>query len=127
MRLRMREMATAIPLIVSSAVCCSSSPEEAVLTQFFAAARLRDTTALASFATVRFEPRIDGIVTNFEVMRAGPEQRSPLRRMGSTRELDASVEGEIVRLSAAGVRSGIDVTHYERQVGSREVTIEAPV
>jgi hypothetical protein len=120
-------MAAAIALIVCSAAGCSSPPEAAVLSQFFAAARLRDTTALASFATIRFEPQRDGIVTNFEVTHTAPEQRRPLQGKDSISEHDANVEAEIVRLSAGGVRSGIDVTHYEGQVESKEVTIEAPV
>lgn len=40
-----------------------------MLTQFFAASRLRDLTALQNFATVVFEPAIDGIVTSFDVTR----------------------------------------------------------
>jgi hypothetical protein len=127
MRLLTREMAVAIALSVCSAAGCSSPQEEAVLDQFFAAARLRDTTALASFATVRFEPQIDGIVTEFEVTHAAPEQRRPISRKGAGDTGAASAEGEVVRLSAGGVRSGIDVTTYEGQVGSKEVTIEAPV
>ena len=127
MTLLTREMAVAIALCVCSAAGCSSPQEEAVLSQFFAAARLRDSTALASFATVRFEPRIDGIVTEFEVIHATPEHWKALPRRGSSNASDPRVEGEIVRLSAAGVRIGIDVANYEGQMGSKEVTIEAPV
>jgi len=127
MNLLTREMAAAIALILCSVAGCSSPPEEAVLGQFFAAARLRDTTALASFATIRFEPQIDGIVTDFAVTHAAPEQRRPIPGEAASRETDASVESEIVRLSAGAVRSGLDVTRYEGQMGSKEVTIEAPV
>ena len=86
MNLLTREMAAAIALIVCSAAGCSSPPEEAVLGQFFAAARLRDTTALASFATIRFEPQIDGIVTDFDVTHAAPEQRRPIPGTAASRE-----------------------------------------
>ena len=37
------------------------------------------------------------------------------------------MEGEIVRLSAGAVRPDLDITSYEGQMGSKEVTIEAPV
>jgi hypothetical protein len=55
-----------VALVVSS---CSTAPEQPLLTQFFAASRLRDLTALQSFSTVVFEPRVDGVVTSFEVTR----------------------------------------------------------
>ena len=120
-------MAATIALIVCSAAGCSSPSEEAVLIQFFAAARLRDTTALASFATVGFEPQVDGIVTDFDLTHAAPEQRRPIAGKAAGRERDGNVEDEIVRLSAGAVRGGLDVTRYEGQMGSKEVTIEAPV
>ena len=50
-----------------------------------------------------------------------------MSRTGAGNVGDTSVEGEVVRLSAGGVRGGIDVTNYEGQVGAKEVTIEAPV
>lgn len=53
-------------LIVSS---CSAPVEQPLLTQFFAASRLRDLTALQNFSTVVFEPAADGVVTGFEVTR----------------------------------------------------------
>ena len=95
MKLLTREMAAAIALIVCSVAGCSS-PEEAVLGQFFAAARLRDTTALASFATIRFDPQIDGIVTDFQVTHAAPEQRRPIPGKDASHEGAANVENEIV-------------------------------
>jgi hypothetical protein len=127
MKLLTREMAAAIALIVCSVAGCSSPPEEAVLGQFFAAARLRDTTALASFATIRFDPRIDGVVTDFEVTHAGPEQRRPIPGTDASRDGAANAESEIVRLSAGAVRSSLDLTRYEGQMRSKEVTIEASV
>src|SRR6185295_15584530 len=41
--------------------------EEPLLSQFFAASRLRDRTALQDLASVSFEPHVQGIVTSFEV------------------------------------------------------------
>jgi hypothetical protein len=49
------------------AIGCSFPQERAILDQFFSASRLRDTTALAAFSTVIFEPLEDGIVTTFEI------------------------------------------------------------
>ena len=46
---------------------CSTAAEQSILSQFFAASRLRDTTALKNIATVVFEPRTQGIVTTFEI------------------------------------------------------------
>ena len=52
-----------------TALSCAHDAERALLTQFFAASRLRDLTALQKIATVVFEPATDGIVTSFEILR----------------------------------------------------------
>ena len=57
--------------IVSSA--CARS-EQSLLEQFFAASRLRDTTALQGVAAVVFEPRQQGIVRTFEIAEVSPER-----------------------------------------------------
>ena len=41
--------------------------ERAILEEFFAAARLRDTKVLNALATTTFEPLQRGIITDFEV------------------------------------------------------------
>lgn len=46
--------------------------DRVLLTQFFAASRLRDLTALDNFSTVVFEPATDGMVTSFEVVDVTP-------------------------------------------------------
>jgi hypothetical protein len=116
-----------LSLITVGAVACSSPPEEAVLGQFFAAARLRDNTALASFATVRFEPHIDGIVTAFDVTHVTAEIRTSFTRraVGEARE-EAKTNDLILQLSMS-IRPDVDITKYEGQVGSKDLTIEAPV
>ena len=53
-------------------VSCSAPVEQPLLSQFFAASRLRDLTALRDFSTVVFEPASDGIVTSFEITRVTP-------------------------------------------------------
>jgi hypothetical protein len=54
-----------LTLLVSS---CSGAAERALLTEFFAASRLRDLTALSKISTVVFEPTADGIVTSFDLV-----------------------------------------------------------
>ncbi len=56
---------------------CGPAPpsvEHQVLTRFFDASRVRDTTVLAGIASVMFEPRRDGVVQEFEVVDAGPDE-----------------------------------------------------
>jgi len=119
--------AIVLSLITLGAVACSSPPEEAVLGQFFAAARLRDHTALASFATVTFEPHIDGIVTVFDVTRVTAERRTPFtRRAGSEARDEAKANSPVLQLSM-NVRPDVDITKYDGQIGSKDLTIETPV
>ena len=42
--------------------------------EFFAQSRLRDKTALQKIATVTFEPRVQGIVEQFEITNVTPEE-----------------------------------------------------
>ena len=119
--------AIAISIATLGAFACSSPPEEAVLGQFFAAARLRDNTALASFATVTFEPHIAGIVTEFDVTNVTAETRTAFTRQAvSEARDDAKTDGLIVRLSM-NIRPDVDLTKYNGQIGSKDLTIEAPV
>jgi len=46
---------------------CSVPAERSILEEFFAAARLRDTTVLEQLSTTTFEPLERGIITDFEV------------------------------------------------------------
>jgi hypothetical protein len=71
-----RRAARVIPLLSAAALAaaCSVPPEQPIVADFFAASRLRDTTALAKFATVVFEPREQGIVASFEIERVTPER-----------------------------------------------------
>ena len=59
--------ALAVSLMTLTLASCSSAAERTLLTQFFAASRLRDLTALHNLATVVFEPATDGIVTSFDL------------------------------------------------------------
>jgi hypothetical protein len=116
-----------LSLITVGAVACASPPEEAVLGQFFAAARLRDNTALASFATVTFEPHLDGIVTEFDVTHVTAEVRTAfIRRAVSEARDEAKTNGLILQLSMS-IRPDVDITKSDGYVGSKDLTLEAPV
>ena len=62
-------MRIGLPLLVSVIACtaCSTAAEQSTLSQFFAASRLRDTTALKNIATIVFEPGTEGIIASFEI------------------------------------------------------------
>lgn len=68
----------AVSLTAVTFGACSSGPEDAILTHFFTASRLRDNTTLGSFATAEFDPREQGIVTSFTITNIGAEQRHTL-------------------------------------------------
>jgi hypothetical protein len=69
-------LAVSMTAALSFGAC--SRPEDAILTHFFTAARLRDNTTLGSFATADFDPRTHGIITTFTITNVSPEQRTPL-------------------------------------------------
>ena len=54
-------------LLTLTVLSCGTDSERTLLTQFFAASRLRDLTALGKISTVVFEPASDGIVTSFDI------------------------------------------------------------
>jgi hypothetical protein len=119
--------AVAISLINFAAAGCASPPEEAVLAQFFAAARLRDHTALASFATITFEPHVDGIVTEFDVTHVTAEQRTGFARPAASQARDEAKDRDLILQLSINIRPDVDLTKHDGQLGSKELTIEAPV
>ena len=69
-------------LLAGAALSACSSPnaaEENLVRQFFRASGLRDSQTLSNFATVSFEPKTEGTVTDFEVTAVSPERSEPLR------------------------------------------------
>ena len=54
----------AVSAIAVTLTSCSSAAEWVLLSRFFAASRLRDHTSLQTFATVSFEPNVQGIITD---------------------------------------------------------------
>ena len=100
-------------------VACSSGSEQFILGEFFAACRLRDRTALQGFATVPFEPHVQGIITSFTIARVSPEEYRPLSRAAS--------EIGIAELSVDDPRNPIDLRRSSGEMVSKEVTIRAPI
>jgi hypothetical protein len=114
-----RRSAILLTLWMTLAVACANGPERTILAEFFGASRLRDRTALQGFATVPFEPHVQGIVTGFTIARVGPDEHKPLSKLGS--------EIGIVELSVDDPRNPIDPRGYRGEMVSKEVTIYAPV
>lgn len=64
--------------IVALEVACSRPPEQQMLTQFFRAAKGRDSTTAAMMSAVTLDPRQQGSVEDFTITSVGPEQRVPV-------------------------------------------------
>ena len=193
-----RRTSILVALLAASAAgvfsACSGSTEDAILTHFFTAARLRDNTTLGSFATADFDPREHGIITSFSLNSIAQETRRPLslkalakeqeearaadadftkrkdayadenmdavqrvikagreaRLKGADAEVQASwfkfldegaaigrrvsesrrrlaAERDMVELSAVEPGRSLDVTKYDGEMVSKDVTITAPV
>jgi len=106
----------AITLAAATLIGCSSMSEQPILQQFFSASRLRDNTTLAGFAAASFEPGADGIITSFTITNVSPEQRKPL-----------ASETVVVDMSINGGPTHVDVTKYDGELVSKDVSIAAPV
>lgn len=69
-------------LVAAASLTACSSPnaqEENIVRQYFRASGLRDNQTLANFAVVSFDPKTEGVVTNFEVTSVSEERSEPLR------------------------------------------------
>src|SRR5919106_5732957 len=77
-------------LAVAALSACSSphASEENLVRQFFRASGLRDSQTLSNFATVSFEPKTEGTVTDFEVTAVSPERSEPLRVVEMSKALE---------------------------------------
>ena len=78
-----------VALTAATLAGCSSAAERTILDEFFAASRLRDTTALQSLATVSFEPHIQGIITSFAITKVTPASG------GGARSEDVSISAPV--------------------------------
>jgi hypothetical protein len=121
---RLAAASVALALI---AIGCAHAPERLVLDQFFVASRLRDRTALARFSIVVFEPRTDGMVTEFVVAGVTPERRLSEDQTSSDGN---GLEGErrlIASLSLADPTDPVDLTQAQIVLWEKNVTISARV
>jgi hypothetical protein len=84
---------------------CSVPPERVLLADFFAASRLRDLTALAKLATIAFEPREQGTLSDFDIDSIGP-----VRQDGADLTRDVTVVAPIRTPQGATVERTLVVT-----------------
>ena len=68
-------------LTLLAAGCGVLSPEEQLLTDFFEASRLHDTTVVAKMSEVTFHPRVDGVVEDFDVENVEEDARGQSERV----------------------------------------------
>ncbi len=110
-----RRLSLAVLLAVSLTAptfwACSSGPEDAILTHFFTAARLRDNTTLGSFATADFDPREQGIITSFKITSIGAEQRHPLemKALAQAYEAAKAADADLSKRKDAYADANMDV------------------
>ena len=106
---------SAILLAAATLASCSGAQEHALLGEFFSASRLRDNTALARLATVRFEPTTQGIITKFDIVGVTAERRET---GSATVSKDVSISAPVKLPSGATVRKRLVVT-MQREAGSK--------
>ena len=61
-------------MVILSSSCGWSSADEQVITKFFQQSRLYDTTRMANFARVVFDPRVEGVVDRFRITSRSDEE-----------------------------------------------------
>ena len=69
-------------LVAVAALSACSSPyaqKEHIVRQYFRASGLRDNQTLANLAVVSFDPKVEGVVTDFDVTAVSPERSEPLQ------------------------------------------------
>jgi hypothetical protein len=75
---------SALSALLFSAACVWPSPERQLLLDFFHACQVYDTTVLARLATASCNPRTDGVVQDFEIVKveeAGQSGAAPARQV----------------------------------------------
>ena len=73
-------LATMVLAAAALSACAGEhASEENLVRQFFRASSLRDSQTLSNFATVSFEPKTEGTVSDFEVTAVSPERTEPLQ------------------------------------------------
>lgn len=109
----------AVSLTAPAFWACSGGPEDAILTHFFTAARLRDNTTLGSFATADFDPREQGIITSFTITNIGAERRRTLSLKALAKEYDAAkaADAEFTKRKDSYADQNIDVVEKVVRAG----------
>jgi hypothetical protein len=97
---------------VVSVACGPASAEEQTLLGFFEAARALDSTRIAKYATVGFNPRTEGIVQTFTVTSAGQE-RDGMK--------DVTIDA-IIRLPAGQMEQRTLVVTFQAREGRSIIT-----
>jgi hypothetical protein len=108
--------AVVLSLMTLTALGCATDTERSLLTQFFAASRLRDLTALGKISTVVFEPGSDGIVTSFEILIV--RQRDGAEEVWLTAPVRLPDGRTVVKDFAVTVQGGQVTAISERQAAA---------
>jgi hypothetical protein len=99
-------------LLMLAALGCSPDTERVLISQFFAASRLRDLTALRKFSTVVFEPASDGIVTSFEI--TGVSDRGGSKEVSITAPVRLPDGRNVLKDFAVTIQGGLVTAFSER-------------
>jgi hypothetical protein len=92
-------------LLLAGTLACSVPPEQGLVSDFFAASRLRDFTALSQLSTTIFEPRERGTVTRVRIERV-----SEVRIEGPLALKDVTVDATLHRPDGAMAQVPLVVT-----------------
>jgi hypothetical protein len=106
-------------------MACSFTSERALLDQFFDASRLRDRTALARFATVVFEPHIDGIVEEFVVLDVTTERQVGERPAPDREGGLLDHRQRVINLSLLDPTDPMDPGQHQPVLLEKDVTVSA--
>lgn len=109
----------AVSLTATTFWACAGGPEDAILTHFFTAARLRDNTTLGSFSNADFDPREQGIITSFTITNIGSEQHHALTLKALAQEYEAAkaADADLTKRKDAYAGQNMDVVQQIVKAG----------
>jgi hypothetical protein len=93
-----------VMLALAGFISCTPPAEYPLLEQFFLASRMRDLTALHNIATVVFEPRDQGVVTEFTITNVDR------RRVNGHESKEVTVQAPVRALTGAVMRKRLLLT-----------------
>ena len=102
-------------LLAVAFTSCSSPGEEPLLSQFFAASRLRDRTSLRDVAAVSFEPNVQGVIVSFEVTHVA----SVVEAGGEGESKDVSISAPVRLPDGQTVQKSFVITMTRRGPAGR--------